>query len=525
MERNTPRPQPLEQSVQTEILSRAIHYIRECIVITDLSGNIVYVNEAFENTYGYASGELLGQTVALILSEKNPPNVDAIYQHTLQGGWQGRILNRRKDGNEFPAHFCTSVIYDAAGKALALMAVTRDVTRQESAEESLRQAERQIQAMQKIEAIGRLAGGIAHDFNNMLTVINGYAQMILENNDIPPKHRAYLEQILESGEKAERMTKQLLAFGRRQHMKPVVLNINDVISEMSRLLKRVIGEDIELQTHLDAQLGQVKVDQSQLEQIIMNLAINARDAMPRGGMLTIETANVHLDENYDHSHIAVIQTGDYVMFAVTDNGIGMDPETQARIFEPFFTTKEKGKGTGLGLATVYGIVKQSNGYIWVYSEKGVGTTFKIYFPLVNEPVEKPPSPKPVRAPRLKGHERILLVEDEEAVRRIVEKTLKKYGYKVTATSDGAEAMALCSGKGRTYDLLITDIVMPKIGGVELAKELQPRFPEMKVLYMSGYTDTTIVQHGILATEAAYIQKPFSMNYLASRVRDILDSRK
>ncbi len=511
------------ESPTAEILAKAIHFINECVIITDMEGKIVYTNDAFQKTYGYTATELLNQSASLLASLENPPNIEAIYQQTLIDGWRGRVLNRHKAGEEFPVDVSTSVIRDERGEPIAIIAVTRDVTEQKKAEEALHHAELKIQAMQKIEAIGQLAGGIAHDFNNMLTVINGYTQMMLEAKDTSEKQKNYLKQILESGEKAKRMTLQLLAFGRRQHMKPVVLNLNDVIKDMSRLLKRVIGEDIELRTHLEADLGNVKLDQSQVEQIVMNLAINARDAMPRGGKLTIETSSVVLDENYDHSHIAYIRKGEYVMFAVSDNGTGMDSETQSRIFEPFFTTKEKGKGTGLGLATVYGIVKQSNGYIWAYSEENVGTTFKLYFPLVDEPINNAVEERPANPKHYSGTEKILLVEDEESVREIVQKALAKCGYQVSAMCNGKEALDLCLEKSEQFDMLITDIVMPQISGIELANELIPKFPEMKVMYMSGYTDKTIVRHGILGTEAEYIQKPFSMNFLSRRVREILDA--
>ncbi len=511
------------ESQSTEILAKAIHFINECVIITDLKGNIVYTNEVTQKTYGYTATELLNQPASLLASRENSSNLEAIYQKTLNGGWRGRVMNRRKTGEEFPVDVSTSAIRDDRGEALALIAVTRDVTEQKTAEEALHHAELKIQAMQKIEAIGQLAGGIAHDFNNMLTVINGYTQMMLEARDTKEKQKKNLIQILEAGEKAKRMTQQLLAFGRRQHMKPVVMNLNHVIKDMSRLLKRVIGEDIELRTHLEADLGHVKLDQSQVEQIVMNLAINARDAMLRGGRLTIETANVELDEDYGQSHIAYIRKGRYVMFAVSDNGAGMDSEVQSRIFEPFFTTKETGKGTGLGLATVYGIVKQSNGYIWAYSEKNIGTTFKLYFPIVDEPVSSAAGEKPAQPQHYSGTEKILLVEDEESVRRVVKKLLSDCGYQVSATNNGKEALEFCRENSEQFDMLITDIVMPQLGGIELANELIPQYPEMKVMYMSGYTDKTIVKHGVLGADAAYIQKPFSINDFSRRVREILDA--
>jgi signal transduction histidine kinase len=388
------------------------------------------------------------------------------------------------------------------------------------AEEEKATLQEQLRQSQKIEAIGRLAGGIAHDFNNLLTVIKGYSQLSLIElkEDVPL--RGNIEEIKRASEKAVDLTRQLLAFSRRQILEMRVLDLNTVLRDLDKMLRRVIGEDIELITLLADDLGRVKTDPGWVEQTIMNLAVNARDAMPSVGKLTIETANVELDETYARNHIAVTP-GRYVMLSMSDTGIGMTPEVRQQVFEPFFTTKEKGKGTGLGLSTVYGIVKQSEGNIWVYSEPGKGTTFKIYLPRVDEPLEEIKE-RVVKEELPRGSETILLVEDEEMVRKLAVQILKRQGYTVLEGSHGNEAFNICNKHDGPIHLLVTDVVMPKMSGLELAERIASIQPEIKVLYMSGYTDNAITHHGVLEKGMNYIQKPFTVDGLARKVREVLD---
>ncbi len=382
-----------------------------------------------------------------------------------------------------------------------------------------REKEEQLRQSQKMEAVGQLAGGIAHDFNNLLTAITGYSQLTLRGLHPQDPLRGNIEEIKKAGDRAASLTRQLLAFSRKQVLQPKVLDLNAVVSEIEKMLQRLIGENIELRTVLAPELGSIRGDPGQIEQVIMNLAVNARDAMENGGKLTIETQNVCLDEAFSQ-HLAAIP-GSYVMLAVCDTGIGMDEQTQKRIFDPFFTTKELGKGTGLGLSTVYGIVKQSGGNIWIHSEVGQGTIFKIYLPRVEEEVEEykitQESPE-----ALQGRETILLAEDEDIVRHLVRDLLKSSGYQVLEAANGGAALLLCERHPGPIQLMITDVVMPEMSGRELKDRLAHIRPEMKVLFMSGYTDDTIVRHGILESEIAFLQKPFTPNALALKVREVLD---
>ena len=404
---------------------------------------------------------------------------------------------------------------DANGALQGAICMSLDITDRKQLEEQLRQA-------QKMEAVGRLAGGIAHDFNNLLMVIQGYADLLTDRVPTGDPLRRNAEQIQMAAQRATSLTRQLLAFSRKQMLAPKVLNVQTVVSDMEKILHRLIGEDVALETSSAPDLWLVKADRSQIEQVILNLAVNARDAMPQGGRLTIETANVVLDASYAHPP-AVLSPGKYVMLAVTDNGSGMDAETQAHIFEPFFTTKEKGKGTGLGLATVYGIVKQSGGYVWVYSEPGRGTSFKIYLPRIED--EKSGSARD-RKPDIqslpRGSETVLLVEDEKGVRELAREYLEMSGYTVIEAENGHMALELSGMHAGQIHLLMTDVVMPGISGRELAERVSQVRPEIKVLYMSGYTDQAVVHHGILETDAILLQKPFTAAALASKLREILN---
>jgi two-component system, cell cycle sensor histidine kinase and response regulator CckA len=418
---------------------------------------------------------------------------------------------KRKDGRRLTVQLSVRAVRDGTGQVVFYETFARDITER-------RQLESQLLQAQKMEAVGRLAGGVAHDFNNLLTVILSYSDLLLEDLPSDAPDREDVEEIRKAAIAASTLTRQLLAFSRQQVLQPRVLDVNEVIAGTEKLLGRLLGEDVRFTTTLAAKLGAVKVDPGQLEQIIMNLAVNARDAMPRGGRLTIETANVELDEAYVRGH-PLAQPGRYVMLAVTDTGVGMDAATQARIFEPFFTTKEPGKGTGLGLATVHGIVKQHGGSIWVYSEPGRGTSFKIYLPRVDEPVS-PHVATPAEA--VGGSETVLVTEDVAAVRAVAKQMLERQGYTVLEAPDGEAAITLVEQYAEVIHLLLTDVVMPDVSGRELATRLQALRPHLKVLYMSGYTDDAIVRHGILEEGIAYLQKPFTPDTLARKVRAVLD---
>jgi two-component system cell cycle sensor histidine kinase/response regulator CckA len=391
--------------------------------------------------------------------------------------------------------------------------VRADVGKRASLEEQLRQS-------QKLEAIGRLAGGIAHDFNNILTAIMGYSALLQAGLHEKDPARQEIEEIKKAVRRASSLIQQLLAFSRRQVLQLKVLDLNTVVMNIQQLLQRLIGEDIELVILPTPALRHVKADPGQIEQVLMNLALNARDAMPQGGKLTIETANVTVDEAFARRHL--ISPGPYAMLSVTDTGSGMDADIQAHIFEPFFTTKEPGKGTGLGLATVYGIVKQSGGSVFVYSEPGRGATCKIYLPLVDEPLTPLEASKPIIEP-VHGTETILLVEDEESVRELVSKVLQRNGYTILEARHGEEAVELCDKHVGDIHLLVTDVVMPRMSGREVAEKLLPTRPKMKVLYLSGYTDDEVVRHGVLESMTAFLQKPFTPDALARKVRDVLDA--
>jgi len=389
------------------------------------------------------------------------------------------------------------------------------------AEEEMAAIQEQFRQSQKMESIGRLAGGVAHGFNNLLTVIKGYSQLsFIELREGDPL-RGNIEEIQKAAQRATDLTRQLLAFSRRQVIEMRVLDLNILLRDLDKMLRWVIGEDIELVMYLPEDLGRVKTDPGQIEQMIMNLAVNARDAMPNGGKLTIETANVELDEKYARNHVAVT-TGRYVMLSVSDTGVGMTPEVREQVFEPFFTTKEKSQGTGLGLSTVYGIVKQSGGNIWVYSEPGKGTTFKIYLPHVDEPLKEIEETTAAKNGLPRGSETILVVEDEEGVRKLVVRGLEGQGYRVLDAPQGLDAFLIAEKHQGPIHLLVTDVVMPKVNGRELAERMASIRPGIKVLYMSGYTDNAITHHGILEKGMNYIQKPFSVDGLARKVREVLD---
>jgi len=433
---------------------------------------------------------------------------------------KGRLENyeielRGYDGK--PVHVIQNVIgtFDEKGDLKELKGYLFDITDRKKLEEQLLQS-------QKLEAMGRLAGGIAHDFNNLLTVILGYIDILLDSNMKSKSNYMMLEQIQTASKSAISLTSQLLAFSRKQIIQPSITNLNSIIKNLEKMIRRLIGENIKLSTFLAEDLGNVKMDQSQIEQILLNLALNGRDAMPDGGELTFETKNVFLDDLYASQHISV-KAGNYIMLSVSDTGIGIDKKIKDKIFDPFFTTKEKGKGTGLGLATIYGIVKQSGGNIWVDSEPGKGATFKIYLPRVfeNEVIEA----KPVSTPQsFKGSETILIIEDDQGILNLVYITLKDYGYKVQRAKNGKKAIEICKKYQDKIRLVITDIIMPKMSGKELAIKINKLSPGIKILFMSGYADNVIVHHGILDKGVNLLQKPFDSHDLVKKVREILDSK-
>ncbi len=482
------------------------------------AGHFVQVNPALAALTGYTEAELLGTSMLAITHPDDRGRNQALLQQLLAGEVSSYQIEKRylrKGGGSASVRIDASLVRNAAGQPAQVVGIIQDVTEQ-------RKLERQFLQAQKMEAVGRLAGGVAHDFNNLLTIINGYAELLLRN--FAP-HRAAVEmlrQMQEAGERAAALTRQLLAFSRQQVLALKTVYLDRVVHETERMLRRLIGEDIELITLSGDKVGAVLADPVQIQQVLLNLVVNARDAMPRGGKLVIETRNVELDAAFALGR-AEIRPGPYVMLAVSDTGAGMDEATQARIFEPFFTTKEQGRGTGLGLATVYGIVKQSEGYIYVYSELGRGTTFKVYLPRIDpatEPAERPAPPPPSKGPR--GGETLLVVEDEQAVRELICSVLKGQGYTVLAAPDGEEALRLCREHGGPIDLVVSDVVMPRLGGRQLADGLAALRPGVKILFLSGYTDDAVVRHGVLEAETAFLQKPFTPAGLAHKVREVLD---
>jgi two-component system, cell cycle sensor histidine kinase and response regulator CckA len=472
------------------------------------------VNEAAVRSYGYSREEFLGMTLDDIRprAEVSGPaaSVDATPLGTThQGLWK----HVKKDGTLIEVDFTThTIVFEGRPCGLA---VAQDFTERNRMELQIRQT-------QKMDAIGNLPGGVAHDFNNILSVVLSYSQMLAASLQPGDPMRADLEEIAGAGQRAAALTRQLLAFSRQQILQPRILDLNAVIGGVAKMLRRVVGEDVELTVVAGASLGKVSTDQGQIEQVLMNLVVNARDAMPRGGTLTIETANATLDANYAAIHTHV-QPGAYVMLAVTDTGSGMAPHTRDCMFEPFFTTKEKGKGTGLGLSTVFGIVRQSGGNIWVDTEPGEGTTIKVYLPLAH--AQEVPAAEAIPDLRTRrGSETILLVEDEEPVRVLIRAILERHGYRVLEAQSGGDALLICEQHKATIHVLLTDVVMPRMSGSQLAQRLCPLRPEMKVLYMSGYTDDSIVRHGVLDSDVALLQKPITPEALTRRLREVIEAQ-
>jgi two-component system, cell cycle sensor histidine kinase and response regulator CckA len=499
---------------QHEALQEALSHL--VIFSVNREGKLTHVSANIEGFLGYQSSDVIGRPLTDFIDKEDVPQVVENYRRIVNGqtavSAEYRMIGK---GGEMRWMRDSSRPILANGKIIGIQGGLTDITERKMLEERLRQA-------QKIESIGRLAGGIAHDFNNLFLPIIGYTEMAL--TQIPPEESLFsdLELILDAAQRAKSLTNQLLAFSRKQVLNMRILNLSHTVADFEKILQRLIGEDVEVETKLDPMVNSVRADPSQLQQILMNLAVNARDAMPHGGRLTIETANVYLDEEYARRY-ATVQAGPHVMLAVSDTGHGMDEETLRQVFEPFFTTKDRTKGTGLGLATVYGIVKQHGGSIWPYSEPGQGTVFKIYLPKVDEVPEDDGGAKPPTT-NLRGSETILVVEDEAMVRGFVRDILNGHGYKVIEAESGLRALDISRGFKGIMDLLVTDVIMPQMTGSELARRIVALRPDIRVLYMSGYTDDVIAQHGILDADVNFLQKPFTVQSLTERVRDILDSR-
>ena len=490
----------------------------------DMEGRITNVNKRELEMLGYDFEEMMGHFIwEFVLEEETfRKNVIEKLAGEIPPGKSFEWNYRRKDGSSLPVLTQDRILRNQGGKITGIRSTIQDIVELKRKEQEILSLQEQLRQAQKMEAIGRLAGGIAHDFNNILSVILGTCQIsFFDIREGDPLH-ANFKEIEQQANRAVDLTRQLLAFSRKQMMDMRVVDLNDVVKDLEKILKRIIGEDIELVSYLSENLWSVRVDPSQIEQVIINIVVNARDAMPHGGKLTIETANVELDEEYTKRHLEVTP-GPYVMLSISDTGVGMTKEVQEKIFEPFFTTKEMGRGTGLGLSTVYGIVKQFGGNIWVYSEVGKGSTFKIYLPRVEEPLDEVVR-KEVIGEIPRGSETILVVEDEEVVRKLAVKALKKQGYKVLDAPDGGQALILCEKYQDPIHLILTDVVMPGINGRELVERLKRIHPEMKALYMSGYTDNVVFHHGILEQELAFIQKPFTLENLGRKVREVLDKR-
>ena len=489
----------------------------DAMVAVNGAGDIVLLNLQAERQFGFQRDELVGQPVTSIIPEGFAERLiaddlrsaaDALAQ---QIGTGLELIGRRNDGTEFPIEIMLSPLGSAEG--ILVTAAIRDISVRRAVEAQLLQA-------QKLESVGQLAAGMAHDFNNLLTAIHGYAELLGQALPGDDPRRADLDEILRAADRAAELTRQLIAFSRRQILRPRVLDPAEVVEGIVPMLRRLMGEHIALVTHKEPDLGYVKADPSQLEQVILNLAVNARDAMPDGGEFTIETANVELDAEYARLHPEV-SPGRYVLLSFTDTGVGMGPETEARAFEPFFTTKEPGNGTGLGLPTVYGIVKQSSGSIYLYTEPGRGTAFKIYLPRVEEEATAVTEAITVGSATT-GTETILLVEDNTAVRAFARRVLEAQGYTILEAASGAAALTLAASRIGSLDMLVTDVVMPGMQGHQLADRLWADRPDMPVLYISGFTESSVMSDGISRREVAFLPKPFTAEALGRAVRDAID---
>ena len=496
--------------------AQLLNAVQQAVVATDPEGIVIFWNKFAENLYGWTAEEAVGQTIQELTPSPflRDHGAEMVMRGAAGGSWTGESLVQGKSGKAFPALITNAPVRDEGDRVVGYVRVSIDLTERRSLEEQFRQS-------QKMDAVGRLAGGIAHDFNNLLTVIRLNTEIIMDGFDPTDPRSEDVKQIRSAAERASTLTRQLLAFSRKQILQSRVLDMNAVVGNVEPMLRRLIGEDITITTMCGAR-GYLVADPGQLEQVLVNLVVNARDAMPEGGRITIQTRNIELDENYTSEHSAVVP-GRFVMLAVTDTGVGMNRDTREHAFDPFYTTKEAGKGTGLGLATVYGIVKQSGGYVWLYSEPAHGTTVKIYFPEVSAAAAFATTEHRAASKEAeRGSETILLVEDEEAVRALTSRILQKQGYNVIAAQHGREAMDIATREEGHIDLVLTDIVMPGINGRGLVERLNGIRPGIKSLYMSGYTDDDIVRRGFIEPSKRFLQKPFTTDLLLQTVRQVLD---
>jgi PAS domain S-box-containing protein len=513
-----------ELRASEERFRELIENANDIIFTCDISGNFTSLNRAGQELTGYSNEEALKMNFAEVvppghiektremLSRKAVADVATIYELEII----------TKSGERAELEVSSRTILDD-GKPVGVQGVARDITERKRMQGALRASQVQLQQSQKLEAIGRLAGGIAHDFNNLLTAILGYSDLSLRHIDPQNPVAHHIEEVKKAAQRASSLTRQLLAFSRKQILEPKLLDLNHVIRDMNKLMNRLIGEDIEFDANLDPDIGGVMADPGQIEQVLLNLVVNARDAMPNGGRVTIETANIYLDDAYVRER-PPMKPGHYVMLTITDNGMGIDAQTLTRIFEPFFTTKEVGKGTGLGLSTVYGIVKQSGGFVWAESELDLGTTFKVYLPKLTAPVEVE-EPAVSHPAVVRGTGTVLLVEDDTTVRRMTAEFLELAGYKVLESGNGSGALAIAQSYESEIHLLVTDVVMPLMGGRELAEQLAKLCPGIRVLYISGYMDDAMVRHGIIDKDIAFLQKPFTAEGLVQKVYEVLQSTK
>jgi two-component system cell cycle sensor histidine kinase/response regulator CckA len=508
------RQQKSEETLRK--LWRSVEQMADALIIMDRSGVMEYVNPAFEALTGYSRQEAVGQTLGLLKKQNQAGELYEEMRNTVLSGnvFRGIVTERKKNGEPLIIENALTPLRDEHGDITHFISTGRDITERRKLESELQQA-------QKMDAVGRLAGGVAHDFNNLLLVISAYAELMLDSLADDNPLRRNVREIMTASRRAADLTRQLLAFGRKQMQLLQVLDLNAVIGEIAGMLPRLIGEDIQLTFVAGQDLGKVKADPTQIEQVLMNLAANARDAMPDGGTLTIETATVRVDESYVQRH-SIVSQGDYVLLTVTDSGQGIAAKHLPHIFEPFYTTKEEGKGTGLGLATVYGIVKQNGGFVWVYSEPGLGTTFKVYLPRVLAVSGEVRMAKPAEeSPR--GCETLLLVEDEASVRQASRRFLTRSGYTVLEAVDGEDGLRVSREYAGPIHLMITDVVMPRMGGPRLAERLAEERADMKVLFVSGYAESTVLQRGEIDVTTRFLQKPFSLNALARKVREVLEA--
>ena len=500
-------------NLQTAVMDAAAN----AILITDAAGTIVWINRAFTELTGYTREEVIGKTPRILKSLEHAPAFYEQLWSTICCGkvWRGEIRNRKKDGSLYTEEMTITPVF-SGGRITHYIDIKQDVTEKKKLEAQYRQA-------QKTEAVGRLAGGLAHDFNNILGIIIGYSDISL--GELEPEHPLVknLMQMKRAAERAATLTKQLLAFSRQQVFYPRVINMNQVVEHLGDMLKRLVGDDVSITLNLSRALRNIKADTGQLEQVVMNLVVNARDAMPEGGQIMIETRNETLDENYQRQHEPVIP-GNYVMLAISDSGCGMDEKTKSRIFEPFFTTKEAGKGTGLGLSTVYGIVKQSGGNIWVYSEPQRGTTFKLYFPQVGGLAERMPKPLSISQPALGDRQTILLVEDDDDLREFIVTILESANYVALEAANAQAATEIIKFRKGDIHLLLSDIVMPHTSGVKLVDILRAVAPTLKVILMSGYAAEMLARYGAGPEGAVFIEKPFTKDALLSKIHAVLHEK-